>query len=66
MTVTHGSPWSYDSFVPIIFAGNAVQAQKVSRRVQTIDVARTLAAITGTVPPSGASGKVLPKVLGRD
>ncbi|WP_421980819.1 alkaline phosphatase family protein [Roseibium sp.] len=64
ITVTHGTPWNYDTFVPIIFAGFGLEPQKVTRRVQTIDVARTLAAVAGTVPPSGASGNVLPEVLG--
>ena len=65
VTVTHGSPWRYDTFVPIMFAGNGIESGTVSRRVHTIDVARTLAAVIGTRPPSGAVGDVLPEVLGR-
>ncbi|RYH07177.1 alkaline phosphatase family protein [Tropicimonas sp. IMCC6043] len=63
-TVTHGSPWRYDTFVPIIFAGFGIEPQTVSRRVHTIDVALTLATIAGTPPPSGAAGEVLFEVLG--
>ncbi|MEJ1995754.1 MAG: alkaline phosphatase family protein [Limibacillus sp.] len=65
VTVTHGSPWRYDTFVPILFAGWDIAPQTVSRRVHTIDVALTLAAVAGTRPPSGATGQVLLEVLGQ-
>lgn len=65
VTVTHGSPWRYDTFVPIIFAGHRIKQQTVSRRVHTVDVAITLATLLGTSPPSGAAGEVLLEVLGQ-
>ncbi len=65
VTVVHGSPWPYDTFVPIIFAGHNLKPQTVSRRVHTVDVASTLANIVGAKPPSGASGDVLLEVLGQ-
>ncbi len=65
VTVTHGSPWRYDTFVPIIFAGHSIKQQTVSRRVHTVDVAITLATIVGTSPPSGAAGEVLLEVVGQ-
>ena len=65
VAVTHGSPWPYDTFVPIIFAGHKLKPQTVSRRVHTVDVAPTLANIVGAKPPSGASGEVLLEVLGQ-
>ncbi|WP_245222577.1 alkaline phosphatase family protein [Ruegeria sp. HKCCSP351] len=65
VTVTHGSPWRYDTFVPILFAGSGISPQKVSRRVHTIDVALTLSIVAGTRPPSGATGEVLLEVLGQ-
>lgn len=64
-TITHGSPWRYDTFVPILFAGFGIEPEIVSRRVHTVDVALTLATITGTRPPSGATGEVLLEVLGQ-
>ena len=60
---THGSPWRYDTHVPVIFAGNGLVPEKVDRRVQTVDVARTIAAFLGTKPPSGACGDVLTEVM---
>ncbi len=59
----HGSPWRYDTYVPVIFAGCGLKPQKVYRPVQTVDVATTLAAWIGTKPPSGASGQVLGEVV---
>ena len=63
VTVTHGSPWRYDTYVPILFAGYGIEPQKVSRRVHAVDIAITLAAIAGTRPPSGATGEILLEVL---
>lgn len=63
VTVTHGSPWRYDTYVPIIFAGFGLEPQVISRRVHTIDVAMTLSLLAGTRPPSGATGEVLLEVL---
>ena len=63
VAATHGSPWRYDSFVPIVFAGAGIPAKSVYRRVQTVDVAPTLAALLGTKPPSGAAGTPLVEVL---
>lgn len=60
---THGSPWRYDSYVPLIFAGVGVQSQVIYRPVQTVDVAATLAAYMNLQPPSGCSGEVLVEVL---
>lgn len=65
VTVTHGSPWTYDTFVPIMFAGFEIKPQRVARRVHTVDVAMTLAAVAETRPPTGALGDVLLEVLGQ-
>lgn len=60
--VNHGSPWRYDTFVPIIFVANNVGAGRVSRPVETIDIAPTLSAYLGIKPPSGSVGKPLVEV----
>jgi predicted AlkP superfamily pyrophosphatase or phosphodiesterase len=60
---THGSPWRYDTYVPIVFAGSGLTAQTVDRRVQTVDVAVTLSAYMDIKPPSGAVGIPLTEVL---
>ena len=60
---SHGSPWRYDTFVPVIFAGSGLKPLTVYRRINTVDVATTLAAWLGTKPPSGAAGQVLSEVV---
>jgi predicted AlkP superfamily pyrophosphatase or phosphodiesterase len=63
VAATHGSPWHYDTFVPIVFAGAGVDPQTVHRRVETIDIAQTLSAYLGIKAPSGAVGTPLEEVL---
>lgn len=60
---THGSPWSYDTYVPIVFAGAGLAPAIVDRRVLTVDIAATLAAYLGIKPPSGSVGNPLEEVL---
>ena len=62
---SHGSPWRYDSFVPVVFAGSEIRQQRIHRRIFTVDVARTLAAYLGIRPPSGATGRVLHEILNK-
>ena len=59
---THGSPWRYDTHVPVIFAGNGVEANKVTREVTPYDIAPTLSNALGITLPSGATGQVLKEV----
>jgi predicted AlkP superfamily pyrophosphatase or phosphodiesterase len=63
VAATHGSPWQYDTYVPIVFAGSGLTAKTVDRRVQTIDIAPTLSAYLGIKPPSGSQGNPLKEVL---
>jgi predicted AlkP superfamily pyrophosphatase or phosphodiesterase len=59
----HGSPWRYDTHVPIIFAGVKIPSKTVHRLVHPADVAPTLAALFGMTPPSSAQGTPLKEVL---
>jgi predicted AlkP superfamily pyrophosphatase or phosphodiesterase len=61
---THGSPWRYDTFVPVMFAGAGLQPKSVSRAITPYDIAPTLAAYLGVKPPSASIGKPLPEVSG--
>ena len=63
VAATHGSPWRYDTFVPIMFAGKGIPAQHVNRRVETIDIALTLSLLAGAKPPSGSTGSALVEVF---
>jgi predicted AlkP superfamily pyrophosphatase or phosphodiesterase len=60
---SHGSPWRYDQFVPIVFVAPGILHQRVFREVSTVDVAPTLSAILGITYPFGSVGKPLVEVL---
>jgi len=60
---THGSPWKYDTHVPIVFAGNGLTHQTVFRNVETVDIALTLSNYLKIKMPSAASGQPLEEVL---
>jgi predicted AlkP superfamily pyrophosphatase or phosphodiesterase len=60
---THGSPHWYDTHVPFILAGPGVKAGVIDQRVNTVDMAVTLAALIGLEPPSGLDGVDLSDLL---
>ena len=60
---THGSPWRYDTHVPIIFAGNKLEAKTVTRPVTPYDIAPTLSGYLNVSTPSGATGDMLEEVV---
>ncbi len=62
---THGSPWRYDTYVPVIFAGAGLKAATINRLVTPYDIAATLATWLNMKPPSGAVGEPLSEVLGK-
>ncbi len=61
----HGSPWTYDRQVPLMFAGPGVASGRVHRPVHLVDVAPTLSALLGITAPAGSQGAVLPEALAR-
>ncbi len=65
VAATHGSPWRYDTFVPIIFAGMGIPARRINRMVNTVDIAPTLSLLVGAKPPTGSFGAPLYEVMQR-
>jgi len=63
LAAIHGSPWAYDTYVPIFFAGGKLEPQTISRRVSPVDIAPTIATYLGIKYPSGSVGTPLPEVL---
>ena len=63
LSINHGSPWRYDRYVPIIFAGFHIKGQKVYREVEPTAIAPTLSAIVGAKAPSGSVDYPLDEVL---
>jgi Type I phosphodiesterase / nucleotide pyrophosphatase len=56
----HGSPWSYDADIPLMFVGPAIKAGVYETPAVQQDVAPTLAAALGVSMPPTATGRVLP------
>ena len=63
VAASHGGPWMYDSYVPVIFAGWKLKGKEVNRRIEPKDIAITLSNLMGTKPPSGADGEVLKEIV---
>ncbi|HOV60822.1 MAG TPA: alkaline phosphatase family protein [Candidatus Hydrogenedentes bacterium] len=62
-SATHGSPYAYDTRVPMVFAGPGIAAGWVSRPVSPLDIAATLAACLNITPPPACSGTPLPEIV---
>jgi predicted AlkP superfamily pyrophosphatase or phosphodiesterase len=56
---THGSPWSYDAQVPLIFWGGAFKPGVYETPSQPVDLPATLAVALEIGQPSGSEGKPL-------
>ena len=56
---SHGSPYEYDTHVPIIFFGDGIPSGEVGDRAHTVDIAPTLAKMLGVKPIENVDGKVL-------
>jgi predicted AlkP superfamily pyrophosphatase or phosphodiesterase len=59
---SHGTPFSYDTHVPVIFLGRGIRPGRYDENVRTADIAPTLAALLGVNTPSGSVGRVLPVI----
>jgi hypothetical protein len=59
---SHGTPYSYDTHVPLMFYGRGIGAGRYDMNVRVADVAPTLAALLGVNTPSGSVGRVLPVI----
>jgi hypothetical protein len=59
----HCSPWTYDTYVPLFFAGYGIPNQQITRPVTPYDIAATIATCLEIKPPSGSVGIPLVEVL---
>jgi arylsulfatase A-like enzyme len=59
----HGSPWDYDTHVPVIFYGRPFRAGKYDAFARVVDMAPTLAWVTATQPLERLDGRVLRAAL---
>ncbi len=60
---THGTPYSYDSHIPLIFMGPGVRPGRYARPVILNDLAPTLATMLNVETPSGSVGRALFEML---
>ena len=60
---THGSPFSYDNHVPVIFLGPGIRPGRYDRAAMVNDIAPTLATMLDIETPSGNVGRVLDEML---
>lgn len=60
---SHGSPYNYDSHVPLILMGPGLKAGRYATGAAVNDIAPTLATLLDVETPSGSSGRVLDEAL---
>jgi len=60
---THGSPYSYDSHVPILFYGKAFKPGRYADEFYITDIAATLASALRIEGPPGSIGKPCVRIL---
>ena len=63
-SATHGSPYSYDTHVPLIIMGRSFRRGNYAQAATPADLAPTLAHVLKVQAPSCAVGRVLAEALG--
>ena len=60
---THGSPYSYDSHIPVLLFGQAFKPGRCADSFPMSDLAPTLSTTLGMTEPAGCTGKPFTQVL---
>ena len=60
---THGSSFSYDTHVPLLFYGSGIQKGTTLDRTEVIDIAPTISSLLGISFPNGCTGEPIKAVL---
>ncbi len=60
---THGTPFGYDTHVPVIFMGPGIKSGVFSESIRPNDIAPTLATLLSVETPSGSVGRALAEIL---
>jgi len=60
---SHGTPWNYDSHVPVVFLGACIKTGHYNERAAVNDIAPTLSTLLDIETPSGSAGRVLNEAL---
>ena len=59
----HGTPYSYDTHVPVIVMGEGVKRGRYTQRITPADVAPTLSFMLGMPAPNKSQGRVLREAI---
>ncbi|PWG06488.1 alkaline phosphatase PafA [Polaribacter aquimarinus] len=62
---SHGSGYSYDTHVPIIFYGNGIKKGSSTKRYNITDIAPTISNLLQIEAPNGTNGIIIDEVLKR-
>ena len=62
-TATHGSPYSYDTHVPLIIMGRNFSAGRYPQAATPADIAPTLASVLNIQAPSCSTGRILSEAM---
>jgi arylsulfatase A-like enzyme len=60
---SHGTPYDYDTHVPVIFYGPQIKPGQFHQTIAVNDIAPTLAKLLGVETPSGSIGHVLSEIF---
>lgn len=60
---THGSGYTYDTHVPLLFFGNGIKKGSTVNKSEITDIAPTLSVLLGISFPNGSTGKVLTELF---
>jgi arylsulfatase A-like enzyme len=60
---SHGTPYWYDTHVPVIFLGPQIKPGTFHQNIAINDIAPTLATLLGVETPSGSIGRVLSEIF---
>lgn len=60
---SHGSGYSYDTHIPIIFYGNGIKKGVSKKRYNIIDIAPTIANLLKIEAPNSSTGKIIDEAL---
>ena len=60
---THGTMWSYDTHVPMLWYGNGVPHGSTVRRTQICDIAPTVTSMLDVLEPNGSVGQPISELF---
>jgi len=65
VATSHGTPYRYDTHVPLAIVGHGIRPGAYDRPVQVVDLAPTLARLLDVAPPPKSAGWALVEAIGQ-